>query len=193
MPNKKGQIWAVRGHIWAQLLKNDHLCVRVHGCMNQNEKTFSPSQKICHKYIWQKLECKKVVSKFEGVGFYRKFYENFTPTAYSLRGSTSGGQSGMPCAALPGVGRKAAKPFEMAACSSCNALRAVGIGRFCKACTARIWAYLHSSPGAAWIRCGVVDVVPYWAALRCLAACPSTVAALTACGIGLHTATLRRF
>ena len=32
-------------------------------------KTFSPNQKICHKYIWQKLECKKVVSKFEGVDF----------------------------------------------------------------------------------------------------------------------------
>ena len=92
------------------------------------QKTFSPNQKICHKSIWQKLERKKVVSKFEGVGFYRKFYENFTPTAYSLRVSTPGGRSEMPCAALPGVDRKAAKSFEMAANSSCNALRVVDIG-----------------------------------------------------------------
>lgn len=55
----------------------------------------------------------------------------------------------MPCAALPGVDRKATKPFEMAADSSCNALRVVGIGRFCKVYTARFWANLHSLPGAA--------------------------------------------
>ena len=112
-------------------------------------KTFSPNQKICHKSIWQKLERKKVVSKFEGVDFYRKFYENSTPTAYSLRGSTLGGRSGLHCTALPGVDRKAAKPFEMAACSSCNALHVVDIGRICKAFTTRFWANLHSLPGAA--------------------------------------------
>ena len=166
--------------------------------MDKNEKTFSHNQKICHKYIWQKLECKKVVSKFEGVDFYRKFYENSTPTAYSLRVSTPGGRSGMPCAALYGIDWKAAKPFEMAAYSSCNALHVVDIGRICKACTAQFWANLHRSSGiactgrlvlhglgslalvlAAWIRC----VVPYWAALHCMVASPSTVGALIACGI----------
>lgn len=35
----------------------------------KTKKTFSPNQKICHKCIWQKSECKKVVSKFEGFDF----------------------------------------------------------------------------------------------------------------------------
>ena len=132
----------------------------------KTKKLFRPAKKICHKFIWQNLECKKVVSNFEGVDFYRKFYENSTPTAYSLSVSIAGGRFGTPCAALSGVDRKPAKPFEMAAYSSCNALRVVDIGRCCKACTARFWANLHSPPGAActglhgsvaaWLRCAML-------------------------------------
>lgn len=125
-------------------------------------KNFFAQPKNLPQIYMAKIGMQKVVSKFEGVDFYRKFYENSTPTAYSLRVSIAGGRYGTPCAALSGVDRKPAKPFEMAADSSCNALRVVDIGRFYKACTARFWANLHSMSGtactwlhgsvAAWLR-----------------------------------------
>lgn len=132
------------------------------GCVlhGQKRKNFFAQPKNLPQIYMAKIGTQKSRFKICGGRFLskilRKFYENFTPTAYSLRVSIAGGRSGMPCAALPGVDRKTTKPFEMAACSSCNVLRVVDIGRFCKACTARFWANLHSMTGAAWIRCGVL-------------------------------------